>query len=247
MRGKSDIVKRVNRQMGKAIHDYGMIQDKDRILVAVSGGKDSLTLLALLFELAKRAPVDFTLLPVFVDPGFEEGPAESLSSFVRRRFGMNLSVERTDHGPLSHSGQNRENPCFLCSRLRRKRIFEVASAAHCTKIAMGHHKDDMIETLFINMCYAGRIGTMKPCQVFFDGAMTMIRPLAYVEKEDIVMLAKKWGFPEFVNPCPSEGNTKRSLVRGFLNDLYKENRNVKGNLFRSMENVQMDYLLKQTL
>ena len=244
---RSGRIKRVGRLVGRAVHDYGMIQKRDKILVAVSGGKDSLSLLALLSELKKRAPIDFDLFPVFVDPGFKDGPAVDLAEFIKQRFDTDLYIRYTDHGPLAHSEKNRENPCFLCSRLRRKSLFEIATSKKCTKIAMGHHKDDIIETLFINMCYAGRIGTMTPCQDFFGGALTLIRPLAYVEKLEIEKLASSWRFPEFINPCPSDGSTKRSGVRALLNDLYKENRNIKGNLFRSMANVQMDYLLKQAL
>ncbi|SLM32964.1 tRNA 2-thiocytidine biosynthesis protein TtcA [Desulfamplus magnetovallimortis] len=239
-------LKKINRAVGKAICDYDMIQDGDRIMVGVSGGKDSLALLRLLSDIRERAPVKFDLFPVYIDPGFRGSIAKDLESSVNHIHGR-LRVDYTDYGLLAHSDSNRENPCFLCSRLRRKRLFEIASDEGCAKIALGHHKDDIIETLFINMCYSGRIGTMKPCQDFFGGELTIIRPLAYLEKSEILKLAAIFDFPDFVNPCPSDGVTKRSNIRIFLNNLYKENRNIKGNLFRAMANVEMDYLLKNTL
>lgn len=238
--------RKVNRTVGKAIHDYGMISHGDRIIVGVSGGMDSLTLLQMLMDFKKKAPLDFDLVPVYVDPGFEPGPAEDLKAFVDRNF-MPLMVEHTDHGLVAHSGENLENPCFLCSRLRRKHLFETARDLGCGKIALGHNKDDLIETLFINMFFSGTIGTMKPCQSFFNGKVTIIRPLAYVEKKHIETLSRSLNFPVFKNPCPSDGLTQRSKVRSFLERLYTENPHIKGNIFTSMGRVKMEYLLKQTL
>ncbi|MBF0202087.1 MAG: tRNA 2-thiocytidine(32) synthetase TtcA [Desulfamplus sp.] len=239
-------LKKLSHFTGRAIHDYSMIDDRDSILVAVSGGEDSLAMLELLFLLQKRAPVRFKLFPVHVDPGFGGDMSASLEYYIKGRYG-NLLVDYTHHGVIAHSTKNRENPCFLCSRLRRKRLFEIARDLGCSKIAMGHHKDDIIETLFINMCYSGRMGTMTPYQKFFGGEITVIRPLAYADKRDIKKFAVTQGFPELINPCPSDGFTKRSQVRALLNELYKTNRNIKGNLFRAMSNVQIDYLLRQTI
>ena len=103
-------------------------------------------------------------------------------------------METTDFGVVAHSPENRENPCFLCSRLRRKRLFEIADELNCTKLALGHHKDDIIETLFMNMCYAGEISTMKPSQSFFEGKFTVIRPLAYADEDSIAGLRVPWDF-----------------------------------------------------
>ncbi|MBU0973223.1 MAG: tRNA 2-thiocytidine(32) synthetase TtcA, partial [Proteobacteria bacterium] len=139
---------------------------------------------------------------------------------------------------------NRENPCFLCARLRRNRLFKLAQEQGCRKIALGHNKDDIIETLFINMFYSGKIGTMKPRQSFFGGALDIIRPLAYVEKKDIVLFSNLFGMPEFVNNCPSANQTKREEIRRMLDALYKQNKNIKGNIFRAMGNVASDYLLE---
>jgi tRNA 2-thiocytidine biosynthesis protein TtcA len=235
--------KALNRLVGKAIHRYDMIEDGDRIALGVSGGKDSLTLLWALAERKKRVPVHYNLFPVYVDPGFPGGFAEELADTCRH-LGFRLTIDRTDHGIVAHSDQNRENPCFLCARLRRKRLFKFADGLGCTKLALGHNKDDIIETLFLNICYAGEISTMVPRQELFNGRFIVIRPLAMVDENSIRRFATSQAFPDYVNPCPSAGTTKRSGIKAMLDGLYRTNRKVKGNIYRAMSHVKMDYLLK---
>jgi tRNA 2-thiocytidine biosynthesis protein TtcA len=234
--------KRVGHQVGKAVHDWNMIQADDKILVGVSGGSDSQTLLHMLFSLKKKAPMNFDVLPVYIDAGFDGSFARDLEHYVENTYGA-MKIEYTAYGVNAHSARNRENPCFLCSRLRRKRLFEMARENQCHKIALGHNKDDIIETLFINMCYAGRMGTMKPRQSFFNDTLDIIRPLSYVEKNDITRFANLMDLPEFKNNCPSAGQTKRSEIRAMLETLYRHNKHIKGNIFRSMSNIAADYLL----
>jgi len=229
--------------MGKALHKYDMIHDGDRILVGVSGGKDSLTLAWMLKERQTRIPIRYELFPVFIDPGFENGFDKSLQRYCED-LGFSLRVEYTDYGIVGHGPENRENPCFLCSRLRRKRLFEVAAELDCQKIALGHNKDDIIETLFMNMCFAGEISTMMPYQPFFQNRYTVVRPLAFADEDVIRRFAREQAFPEFVNPCPSAGNSKRQEIKTLLHRLYRGNRKIKGNIFRSMSHVNTDYLLK---
>ena len=169
--------KRINRSLGKAIHHYHMIEDRDRICVGLSGGKDSLTLLWFLSQRLERIPVTYDLLPCYIDPGFENSYARELADFCRDRK-WPLRIEYTDYGVIAHSDANRENPCFLCARLRRKRLFEIAAEIGCNKLALGHTKDDIIESLFLNMFYAGEISAMQPCLSMFNGEITIIRPLA---------------------------------------------------------------------
>ncbi|MCG8689371.1 MAG: tRNA 2-thiocytidine(32) synthetase TtcA [Desulfobacterales bacterium] len=241
------VTKRINHLFGKAIHEWKMISDNDRILVGISGGKDSLTLFHLLVSFKKKAPIEFDLYPVHIDPGFDGSFADELKTYVDsciQNDGQKLLVEKTDYGTVAHSEENRENPCFLCSRLRRKHLFELAEELGCKKIALGHNKDDLIETLFINIFYAGKIGTMKPNQSFFKGTLDIIRPLSYVEKDDIIRLSRILDFPDFENPCPSAGVTKRGEVREMLEKIYRHNKHIKGNIFRAMGNVASDYLLE---
>jgi tRNA 2-thiocytidine biosynthesis protein TtcA len=220
-----------------------MLHDGDRVIVGVSGGTDSLTMMWMLAERLPRVPINVELFPVYVDPGFEGGFSESLQRYTAD-IGLALRVELTDYGILGHSTVNRENPCFLCSRLRRKRLFEIANELGCNKLALGHNKDDIIETLFLNICYAGEISTMVPSQTFFQEKFTVIRPLAYADENLIRSFANEQRFPEFVNPCPSAKHSKRQEIKAVLNQLYRSNKKIKGNIFRAMSRVKCDYLLK---
>jgi tRNA 2-thiocytidine biosynthesis protein TtcA len=177
-----------------------------------------------------------------VDPGFEGGFSESLLSYCEQ-VGVPLRIEYTDYGFQGHSPENRENPCFLCSRLRRKRLFEIADELDCNKIALGHNKDDIIETLFLNIFYSGEISTMVPSQPFFKGRFTVIRPLSLADEKLIVNFARHQKFPEFFNPCPTAGNSKRQQIKTLLNQLYRSNKKIKGNIFRAMSHVNLEYLL----
>ncbi len=233
----------LKKNIGKALHQYDMISDGDRILVGLSGGKDSFTLMWMLAERLKRVPINYNLYAVHIDLGFDGGFGESLEKYCRQT-GFDVRVEYTDYGILAHSSVNKENPCFLCSRLRRKRIFEIADELGCNKVAFGHNKDDIIETLFMNMCYAGEISSMLPSQSFFQGKFTLIRPLAFVDEDVIRRFAKENAHQEFINPCPSAIRSKRQRIKKVLNQLYSDNRKVKGNIFRAMRHVKMDYLPK---
>lgn len=242
----SYVFKAVNRAMGQALHRYDMIQQGDRILVGLSGGKDSLTLMWFLNERLKRIPIDYELIAVYIDLGFEGGFSESLRAYCSAN-NYRFSVEYTDYGIRGHSPENRENPCFLCARLRRKRLFELAEALGCNTVALGHNKDDIIETLFLNMCYAGEISTMLPTQSYFGNKFKLIRPLSFVDEKTIARFARESGFPEFVNPCPTAQVSKRGEIKAVLKQLYAANKKVKGNIFRALSHVKLDYMLAPKL
>lgn len=232
----------INRLSGKAIHRYRMIDHEDRILLGLSGGKDSMTLLSVLDERLKRIPVSYTLFPVYIDPGFPNSYADRLAEFCEK-MGYALHYELTDHGPSAHENAHSINPCFICSRNRRKRLFELAEELNCAKIALGHNKDDIIETLFINMFYSGKISTMVPCQSMFKGRFKVIRPLAMVDENDIIRFSAQEHFPTFINTCPSSRTSKRREIKELLQNIYKMNPNIRGNIFRSMSRVNEEYLL----
>jgi len=234
--------KAINRDMGRAIHHYDMINDGDRILVGVSGGKDSLTLLWHLKERLSRIPVSYELFPVYIDPGFPEGFDQAFDLWAKRH-NFFLRIDYTDNGIVAHSRENLENPCFLCARRRRRRLFEIAEELGCNKIAFGHHKDDIVETFFINICYTGVMGTMCPMQSVFDGRFQIIRPLAFVDEERIRRFARDHQFPEFNNPCPTAKTSKRREIKDALSHLYQGKRKIKNNIFRSLSHVNQDYLL----
>ncbi|MGD2012579.1 MAG: ATP-binding protein [Desulfobacterales bacterium] len=235
--------KALNRAMGKALGRYQMISDGDRIVVGVSGGADSLSLMRLLTERRARIPIDYDLFAVYIDPGFEGSFAEALKAYCEQ-LGFALRVEYTDYGLQGHSSTNRENPCFLCSKLRRRRLFEIAAELGCHKLALGHNKDDVIETLFLNICYAGEISTMLPSQTLFEQKFTLIRPLAFADEDLIRSFARDQRFPDFENPCPTAKTSKRQEIKSLLQQLYRSNPKIKGNIFRSMSHVKLEYLLK---
>lgn len=238
---KNAAYRSINRQVGQAIHRYDMISKGDRILVGLSGGKDSLTLMWTLSERLRRVTVAYEVVAVYIDPGFDGGFGEDLAQYCRQ-MGYRFQWERTDFGLRAHGAENRENPCFLCSWNRRKRLFEIADEKGCNKLALGHHKDDIIETLFLNICYAGEISTMKPVQPFFNGLFTVIRPLVFVEENLISRFARQQNFPRFENPCPSASDSKRSELKNLLDGLYKSNKKIRGNIFRAIRHVNPEYL-----
>lgn len=231
----------MRRLMGKAIHEYGMTQQSDNILVSVSGGKDSMSLLWLLRERLKRIPIDYEITAVHVDPGFGANNSIKMKSFFEET-GFRYRILKGDFGPTAHSEENLENPCFYCSMNRRKMVFELAGELKCNKIALGHHKDDMIETLFLNIFYGGSISTMMPVQDFFKGAVTVIRPLFMLDEKLIARYAKEMNFPEIKMGCPTEGVSKREKIKKMLNELYRTNRKIKGNVFHAIRNVKPEYL-----
>jgi tRNA 2-thiocytidine biosynthesis protein TtcA len=231
----------VRRLVGKAIHHYGLIADGDRIVVAVSGGKDSTLLLWLLRERLQRVPIRYELVAVHVDLGFDSEPAAQLESFFQRE-GFTYRILTSDYGIRAHSPENRENPCFWCARMRRTALFQAAKELGCGKIAFGHNQDDFIETLFINICYSGQVSCMVPRQPFFGGEMLVIRPLALVPAASVERLREHLGLPVIFNPCPSASRSKRQEIRDLLQTLYRGNRKVRGNIFHAMSHVNLEYL-----
>jgi tRNA 2-thiocytidine biosynthesis protein TtcA len=229
--------------MEKAIMDYGMIAPGDRLLIGVSGGADSLALLDLLDSPMIFVP-SFTLQVVHIDPGFDPMYAgyRILEDYLKAG-GYNTIMEKTDFGPLSHSDYNKKNPCFLCSRLRRKRIFEIAAEQGCNKIAFAHHRDDIVETLLLNMFYAREISTMVPNQKIFAGKLHIIRPLTYIQEALVKKYAAERRFPAIENLCPTSKTSRRLYIKRLLDELEKENKDIRHNIFRSMNHVKQDYLL----
>ena len=232
----------IRKLMGRAIHQYRLIEDSDRILVAVSGGKDSLVMLKLLQERRARVPIDYELRVVTVDLGYERSNLDSLEGYVRG-LGCDYSIKRTQIGPLAHSSLNRENPCFLCARMRRKVIFETAKELRCNKIALGHNRDDVIETFLLNVFYCGEVSTMVPHQVLFGGKLSIIRPLSLIHEDEIRAYAKLFDFPEVQDGCPTKGSTRRSEMKILLKELDKKDKRIRRNIFRALSNVKIEYLL----
>jgi tRNA 2-thiocytidine biosynthesis protein TtcA len=234
--------KELKRLMGKAIHSYQMIQDGGHVMVAVSGGKDSLALMCLLNERIRRIPIEYKVTAVHVDPGFGANSSDELESFCLDH-GFDLRVIKSDIGPKAHSPENRENPCFLCSRLRRKLLFELADEIGCKRIAFAHHKDDLIETFFLNVFYGASISTMLPVQELFGGKLTIIRPLYLIDEGLLQRYAESMRWPEIDVGCPTAGFSKREEIKRMLKGFYRSNKKIKGNIFHALKNVNPEYLL----
>ena len=233
----------LKKWLEKAVLDYNMIEEGDRLLIGVSGGADSFALLDLLDSPMIFVP-RFSFLAVNIDMGFDPDylAYNQLEKYLRENNYSHV-LEKTDIGLLAHSDYNKKNPCFLCSRLRRKRIFEIAGQEGCNKIAFAHHQDDIIETLLINMFYGREISTMMPMQSIFGGKLHIIRPLAYLREELIKKYSRERQFPAVKNACPSSENSRRIYIKKLLSDLERDNKDIRHNLVKAMSHVKPDYLL----
>ena len=239
----SHLKKEVNRLVGRSIHRFGLLSHGDRILVAVSGGADSLLALYFLRQWQKKAPITFTILPVHLDMGFDGQTKEVLRGHFTKT-GLSYHIEDTNYGLLAHSDFNRKkSPCFLCAMLRRKRLFELSHAFGCNKLCLGHNADDLIETFFLNMLYSGELSTMLPRQEMFKGMITIIRPLGLCTKDKIKALARELRLPVFKNPCPSAHKTKRMEIRLLLKEIYRIHPNAHRLILKALSNVRREYLL----
>ncbi len=230
----------ISKKIGKAIADYNLIEDKDRILVAVSGGKDSLSLLKLLAERRKWAPIKYELIAMHVETDFRCRACvhtKKLKEFFKEH-GVKYHFEKIK----IRDEKKKSTSCFWCSWNRRKALFLAADKLGCRKIAFGHHKDDIIETLLLNIFYHGEFAAMNPRQELFGGKITIIRPLCYVEEASTRKFAKESGFPSQVCRCPNSDTSKRRMMKKMIGSLEKSCRHVKTNIFRSISRVKEDYI-----
>jgi tRNA 2-thiocytidine biosynthesis protein TtcA len=243
-----DIEQRLLKQLAQASHDFGLIEPGDRILVAVSGGKDSLSMLHLLRETQRRSPFDFSLIAVNLDQGQPGFPAQVLPEyFAREGYEFQVLYEDT-YSVVTEKVASGKTYCSLCSRLRRGILYTTAKRMGITKIALGHHRDDAIETLLLNLFYSGQIKAMPPKLQADDGYNVVIRPLIYCAEADIAAFAKQKAFPIIpCNLCGSQENLKRKQIKQLVDTLHAQNPNVRGNLFAALSNVRPSHLLDQKL
>jgi len=224
------------------MHLYRMLADGDRVMIAVSGGIDSLVLAWLLKEWQSKAPIRYELLAVHLDMGFS-GAEYDLVKEQLCRLDLPMLMERTDFGHKALMTENGKSGCYHCARQRRNRHFSLAKEHNCNQHAFGHHQEDIIETFFLNLFYGGNLSAMAPRQELFGGKLTLIRPLAMVEKKRIVELGQDLGITAVPNPCPLAANSRREEIRTWLTPLYEKNPALKATIFASLGNVRNDYLL----
>jgi len=231
----------VSKKSGKAITDFNMIQEGDRIAVAVSGGKDSLSLMHVLRHRQRVSPVNFDFTAVHIDFEFEDFDSRVLVDYLQAQ-GFSCRVEKVD----TLKGERYEDiNCFWWSRNRRKALFQFADREGFTKIAFGHHLDDIVETIILNQFYRGEIGAMKPMVELFDGKIVIIRPLAYVREQEMVHLSKELKIDSMgQSKCANDDTSHRMLIKNMLKDFEKNNPMVVTNIFRSLQNIKTEYLLE---
>ena len=244
----SKLARRLQRNTGQAIADFNMIGDGDRVMVCLSGGKDSFTMLDILVALQKRAPVDFELVAVNLDqkqPGF---PEQVLPEYARQ-IGIPFQlIEQDTYSVVKRVVPEGKTTCGLCSRLRRGALYNHAARHGFTRIALGHHRDDIIETFFLNLFNGGRIKAMPPKLLSDDGRHVVIRPLAYCAEEDIRPYAESRGFPIIpCNLCGSQPNLQRQAIKAMLTEWKTKYPGRVENIFRAMGNVSPSQLADHEL
>ena len=229
----------ISKRVGKAIADYDMLADGDKIAVAVSGGKDSLTMLRVLNDRRAFVPIKYELLAVHIDLGYPCQHPKILGDYFKSQ-NINYHIEKVD---ILKGKTRKDISCFWCSWKRRKALFETAHRFGCTKVALGHHKDDIIETILMNMFFQGEISAMSPRQELFKGKIVIIRPLVYVDEDMIIRFAKTAGFPHEKCSCPNSLTSNRTRIGNIIKGLKRVCPDVKTNIFRSVKRIKKDYLL----
>lgn len=249
MEKKSNLEARIRHLTGKAISDFGLIENGDVILAAVSGGKDSLTMLYILSILKKRAPVNFNIIAVNIHHEHPDYDVSLLKDFSE---GLNIPFYIEKY-PINEMLKDkfegsRKNPCFLCARVRRGILYKVSQRLGCNKIALAHHREDFIETLLLNIFYSSKIMSMAVKLRSNDEKNEVIRPFVYVAEADIEKLSNDLGFPVIKDHCPlqlenKKFNFKRKKMKDLLNELEREIPHIKHSMLKSLSNIRKSHLL----
>ncbi len=229
------------KKMGMAIRDYDMIRKGDRILVGVSGGKDSLTLLKMLLDPTVKKALGYDLFAIHIRTDFvcKGCMHKDVLTDLFKSWGVEHRFAHVDVQKTSKTGKV---DCFWCSWNRRKAIFKIAEETGCNKIAFGHHKDDIIETFLLNAFFTGNVSTMNPKQELFNGKLSIIRPLAYIEEKEIISYVDAAGFPRQLCACPNSANSKRRVMKAFVKTASDMSHTVKDNLFMAPQRIKHEYL-----
>lgn len=222
----------------KAVDDYHMIEENDKIAVGISGGKDSLTLLCALHELMRFYPQKFTLHAVTVDLGSGNLNLDRIRELCEK-LETEYTVVRTDIAQIVFEDRRETNPCSLCAKMRKGALNQAIKDAGCNKIAYAHHKDDVIETMLMSLIYEGRFHTFSPVTYLDRMDLTVIRPLMYMNEVDVIGFVNKYQLPVVKSPCPADGHTKREYIKGLLRKLNLENPGVKARMFTAIQDSDM--------
>ncbi len=234
----------LRKRMEKAIVDYQMIEPGDRLLLGVSGGADSMALLHLFCHGLILTTPHFYLSTIYVDIGLPHADTEKRNIWKEymNHSGFDFHLTQTRIGETAFAEDRKKNPCFICSMYRRQRVYELAEKLNCNKIVYGHHKDDIAETLLINIFFGRKIETMHPVQKIFKGKMHIIRPLCYIEEPLIKKMAREAGLPLLSKDCPMDGLSRRQKIKDIINQIQSDekNANIRENIFKSMYHVNLN-------
>jgi len=232
-------MKRILSYVRRAIEDYNMIEEGDRIAIGVSGGKDSLTLLCALKELQRFYPKKFELEAITLDMGFKDADFSKVQKMCEK-IGVNYTVKPTNIAEIVFDIRKEKNPCSLCAKLRRGALHNAALELGCRKVALAHHFDDVLETFFLSLFFEGRINCFSPVTYLDKKDIYLIRPMIYTPEKDIKGLVKRMNFPVVFNPCPANGHTKRQYMKDLIRQLNKENKGLKKRIFGAIQRSEID-------
>jgi tRNA 2-thiocytidine biosynthesis protein TtcA len=243
------LFRKLKHGVGRAISDFGLIAEGDRVAVAVSGGKDSYTLLLLLEELRRRAPVAFELIAINIDSGYPGYRTDTIEGFLREH-GFKYNMVPTEHyAIIQEKRRSGSSYCSICARLKRGTLYSVAQELGCNKLALGHHRDDFIETLLLNQFFVGSLKAMSASMLADNGKTTVIRPLVYVAESDVINFSHQAKLPVVCCCCPVCGTAdqQRKKMKKLLQTLEKDIPHIRSSMLKALSNVHPRHLLDSTL
>lgn len=223
----------------KAVDDYHMIQEGDKIAIGISGGKDSLTLLYALHGLQRFYPKPFTIQAVTVDLGFDNLKLDQIKELCAS-LEVPYTIVETDIAKIIFEDRKESNPCSLCAKMRKGALNEAIKREGCNKVAYAHHKDDVVETMLLSLIFEGRFHTFSPVTYLDRMDLTVIRPLMYMNEMDVIGFVHKYEVPVVKSPCPADGHTKREYVKTLLKQLNQENPGVKERMFTAVQTSALE-------
>ena len=232
-------VKRLLSFVRRAVDDYQMIEEGDRIAVGISGGKDSLALLGALARMRLFYPKKFEVIGITIDMGFEGSDYSTIDAFCRS-LNVEYRVVKTEIAKIIFDVRKESNPCSLCAKMRRGSLHAAAVEAGCNKVALGHHYDDAVETFMMNLFFEGRIGCFSPKSYLSNRQITLIRPLIYAQEADVKFFARRQNLPVLTSLCPEDHATEREKMKLLLEELEKENEGLRHRIFHAMCKSNID-------
>ncbi len=222
----------------KAVDDYNMIEENDKIAIGISGGKDSLTLLYALSGLRRFYPKHFDIHAVTVDLGFNNLNLDQIKALCKE-LDVEYTIVKTDIAQIIFEERKESNPCSLCAKMRKGALNTAIKEAGCNKVAYAHHKDDVVETMLMSLIFEGRFHTFSPVTYLDRMDLTVIRPLMYMNEVDVIGFINKYNVPVVKSPCPADGNTKREYVKNLLREINLETPGVKSRMFTAIQNSNL--------